>query len=314
MHATRAATITDCLGRARIRVPSSPPRGEVCLATVASAGFESLLDDLLGSFVENSRCDDAVLAVLGLDATDGCRAVAARHGAVVIDCLPLVGPNATSKAVLYSIAHLVAAERFICVDADMLVLGDLRPVVAAIDACADGTVLACREGNRRWVADLGDAMVRVYGGRRQDLQHLGGGGQAAYGLVVNDGLFAARRGALLAVDSAIRGIHGARAWVDERPDVWWRNQLVFNVALARLGAGVELDPVYNIQLQGQDVALSRGGDGRPRVTWQGRDVRGLHFNGSGRVRYSRLRSVLAGAGGRPSRHLDAPSAASASRP
>jgi predicted O-methyltransferase YrrM len=70
--------------------------------------------------------------------------------------------------------------------------------------------------------------------------------------------------------------------------VWWRNQFIFNLALARLGCGVELSPVYNVQLNVQDVEASVS-EGRARAVWRGRQARVLHFNGAGRKKYPELR-------------------------
>ena len=96
----------------------------------------------------------------------------------------------------------------------------------------------------------------VYGGSDADLHRLGVTAQeAAFPLVVNDGIFAGSREALLALDGAIRAMPLATRWVDERHNIWWRNQFIFNLALARLRCGIELDSSYNVQLHVQDVQL-----------------------------------------------------------
>ena len=65
--------------------------------------------------------------------------------------------------------------------------------------------------------------------------------------------------------------------MDERRDVWWRNQFVFNLALARLRCAVELDPVFNIQLNAQEVDLSADRETAMSAHWHGQLVRVLHF-------------------------------------
>jgi len=84
----------------------------------------------------------------------------------------------------------------------------------------------------------------------------------------------------------------AIAWCAERPRIAWRNQLIFNLALARLRCGVELAAAYNVQLHAQDVELDLSG-ARPRARWQGHDVRVLHLSGSGRRKYPRLSGLYA---------------------
>src|SRR5262249_14337964 len=158
----------------------------------------------------------------------------------------------------------------------------------------EGSVLACREGNGPRPATLGEALRGVYAGRLADLARLGGGaaGEADYPLGVNDGLFAAGRPALLALDATLRRWPRGPRWVDERPDVSWRNQFVFNLALAAGRCGVELDPIFNVQLNSQEVAWRQEG-ARLRASWNGRDVRVLHFNGLGRAKYPGRRGLFA---------------------
>ncbi len=294
-HPARPASLLDCLGRAEIELPAVAPRAARCIATVVSPGFEHLLDDMLGSLVAYGGCPDALLVVFGVEAGDECRRVAEKYGATFIPCAKRAHINSTVKSVLYTAARVVDASHFVCLDADMLVLGDLRPVFGALEACTEGTILACREANGPAFSNLEQALCSVYGGRASDLAKLVGqnlDGEGAYPLVVNDGLFAAGKTALLALDGLIRGWPRAPAWVDERHDIWWRNQFVFNLALAHLRCGVELDPVYNVQLNSQDVELNYT-DGRARALWRGRRARVLHFNGLGRNKCAESRGGFA---------------------
>lgn len=292
--AERTPTRVCALARTEIAIPNPLPRARRCIATTVSAGFAGHLDDLLGSVVAHARCDDALLAVFAVDPDDECRRVADRYGAVLVQCAPRAPVNSTVKAVLYTAAHAIDADEFVCLDGDMLVLEDLRPLFAALSTHAPGSVLACREGNGRWYANLMHALTTVYGGRAYDLDRIGGtAADGGYELVVNDGTFAAGREALLTLDGELRRWTGAPGWVDERPHIYWRNQLVFNLALARLGCGVEIDPAFNIQLNSQDVEIGWR-DGRVAAHWQGRRARILHFNGLGRYKHPEWRGWYAG--------------------
>ena len=278
-------TLVDCLARAEITLPAVTPRAERCVGTVVSPGFEHMLDDMLGSFYANARCQDATVVVFGLNANEACERVVAKYRATLVRCEPRSQVNPMSKAVLYSAARVVEAERFLFLDADMLVLQDLRPVFAAIEACPSGSILACREGNNAALNNLGQAVYVVYGGTDADFHRLDvTSEEAAYALVVNDGTFAASRDALLALDGTIRAMPQAARWVDERHNIWWRNQFIFNLALARLRCGVELDSSYNVQLHVQDVAL-RQDHARLAADWHGRPARVLHFSGAAKAKY-----------------------------
>lgn len=285
----------DCLGRAEMIVPHQLPRAERCIATVVSPGFESLLDDMLGSLYANGGCQDAALVVFILDGNEACERVAAKYQARVIRCKSRARINQTSKSALYSVARVIDARHYLCLDADMMALAHLRPVFATLDALPESSILVCREGNSAQSNHLGYALRLIYGGGDQDAQWLGmTPEEEAYSLVVNDGLFAGSRAALLALDGVIRAMPQAAAWVDGHGTVAWRNQFIFNLALARLKCGVELDAAYNVQLHVQDVDFYQEG-ACVRATWHGRRARVLHFSGGAKRKYPEWQGKFANA-------------------
>jgi hypothetical protein len=284
---------TDALGRVDVDVAAGLPATERCIATVVSPGYAHLLDDMFASLAANGRCDDAIKVVFGINLDDQCRRVIARHGALAIRCRPRARMEPAIKAVVYSVARFVDAAQFLCLDADTLILGDLRPVFDAIPACAPGSILVCRD------AFLGQGsllreLCTHYAGRREDFDVLLGRtfDEPSYPLAVNDGVFAGGRAALVGLDQLIRNMPNAIGWIDQRPDHGWRNQFVFNLALARMNCGVELDVTYNLQVHMSDVDLTVT-SGRVEASWRGRPVRVLHFCGWGRDRYPECRGLYA---------------------
>jgi predicted O-methyltransferase YrrM len=312
-----SSTLVDCLGRAEITLPDKPISAERCIATIISSqgssprpgypfrkNYLGYLDDMLGSLAANADCRDArvVVFVVG-DEPEGER-IASKHGATIVPCRPLTKINTGLKSVMYSIARVVSARFFLCLDADMLILGDLKPIFSALEVLPESTVLAAPDCNHTEPMTLLDALQRIYWGSEVDLYRLLGtpNHEAQYPLVVNDGLFAASRTALLAVDKCIRAMPEAVAWTDERDDIWWRNQFVFNLALAKLRCGMHLDHSYNLQLHSQDAEVHCG-PGGPRAYWQGRPVKVLHRSGQGPEKhpdligsYSRIERPLNGPG------------------
>jgi predicted O-methyltransferase YrrM len=293
----RPSMLVDCLRRVEITLPNKALSAKHCFATVVSPGVTDLADDMLGSLCANGACHDALLVVFAINPNEACVEIANKYHAQLLPCHPLTRINAMSKALLYSVAQAVDAEHFICLDADTLVLDELRSVFAALEACPEGAILACREGNGcGWhnFSNLNHALCSVYGGRESDWHKFGGMSkeEGAYTLVVNDGVFAGSRSALLALDGVVRAMNGALAWMDERHDIWWRNQFVFNLALARLGCGMELDGIYNVQLNSHDVEFTNE-RGRLRAIWHNRSARVVHFNGLGRKKYPEWRNRYA---------------------
>jgi predicted O-methyltransferase YrrM len=284
----------DALGFSEISPLPPLPTAERCVAVLASAGYSELLDDMLGSLTANGECQDARLVVMVLGECADCDRIIAKYRALPVACRPLRPPGVASKVALYSVALAVDAKRIVCLDVDTLVLGSLEPLFAALDALPHTSVLAAPEGNGPHFVDLGAALDHelVYRGSRADVASITGSPQdlCGYPLVVNSGVFAGWRQALLALDGSIRSMPGAVAWIDAAPRIWWREQFIFNLALARLDCGVELDPVYNLQLTSGEVERATA-NGREVQTWEGRPVHVLHFNGWGRQKHPDLRGV-----------------------
>lgn len=285
------APLRDPLGRVEIDGSDVQESLGRCLATVASAGYADMLDDLLGSFAGNGCCPDVTPVVFLLGDDADCKRVVAKYAALAIPCRPRGRRDVATKAVLYSVALVVEAEKYLCVDADMLVLGDLRPVFDAIDAVPAHGILACREHGAP-PGDACTAVASIYGGRNGDVASiLGPGADVPSTPILNDGLFAGSRVALAALDAEIRRMPGAATWVRAGPP--WRNQCIFNLAVARLGALCELDGAYNVQLHNTDVDVSDTPIGAS-ASWHGRPVRVLHANGAGRHKRPELQGRYAG--------------------
>jgi len=283
----------DCLRRAELTVPTGLPPVENCIVTVASAGYARLLHGLLASLRKYSDCPDALLAVILVDDDPECECVANTHGAAIVRARSLARKDQTLKSVMYSAAQVLPAQRFICLDADILVLGSLVPVFESLEACDSNTILACRDAFVR-SSSLMEALCTHYLGKPADIPLLlpKSKREGDYKLLVNDGVLAGTRAAFLGLARAIGSMAGAPGWVDQLPHHRWRNQFVLNLALAHLDCGTELDPIYNLQLHMTDIELSLQ-QNPPRALWQGRSAQLLHFCGWGRDKYPELRQAFA---------------------
>jgi hypothetical protein len=283
---------SDALGRVQVHRPETPALSTHCVATVVSAGYADLLDGLLGSLRAQNLPPETLIVVFNIGNDARCSRMIAHHKAYEIGCERQARCNAAIKSVLYSVASLVDADNFICLDADMLVLDDLGAVFEAINAHAPDTILIVRDAFLT-NGNLLKQLCSHYRGERGDLSLLPGpvSDESNYDLIVNDGLFAGSRRALLGIDNLIRNMPGAATWVDYYPDHGWRNQFVFNLALARLRCGVELDSRYNLQMHMND-ATPQVVDSRLRALWRGRHAHVLHFCGWGRDKYLEWRKRL----------------------
>ena len=286
----------DALGRVEVLEGQRDFQTDKAIITLVTPGYARLLDQLLGSLAAHGRCRGAVRFVFAVEPDSNCEAVIARHGATMVRCRRLGPRNQTLKAVLYSAASLIEARQYLCLDADTLVLEGVEPLFDCLEALPPQSVLVAKDAFLR-TGPLGDQLTRHYAGRDADLSWLIGAleDEANYPLVVNDGVFASSRRGLLALESLLRSWPNAIAWMDQLHDHGWRNQFLFNLALARLRCGVELDETFNLQMHVHDALWQQRREGKIRATWRGRRVCVLHFCGWGRGKYIRWRQgVISG--------------------
>ncbi len=282
----------DCLNRVSVQCPPKIESTRRCIVTMASAGFEQHLADLLGSLKANGECDDVPICVFVVGNAPEIDRIVSHLNCIPIHC-QAVGPvNATLKSAMYSLSHLVPADEFLCLDSDMLVLQSVRPLLDAVTACCNRAILVARESNGPRYADLQDALCRVYHsdpnnfcgkyGIEKDLLR--------YPLVVNDGMLAGSRQAFINLARCIRGFHRITEWVDEHPELGYRNQFVLNLALAKLNCGVEASGDFNVQANYQRIDFTRIGQSLS-AAWSQGAARIVHFCGHSRNMYPEFRGV-----------------------
>ncbi|MFP2932390.1 glycosyltransferase family 2 protein [Pyxidicoccus sp. 3LG] len=293
-----AIQVEDCLRSTALPATSAPIRMERCVALVASEAHAELLDGALRSLALNGGIAEAVRVVFVVGPAPRCEQIARSHGALVLGCRALRPVGPAVKAALYSMATTVEARQYLCLDTDVLVLESLAELFEQHAALGEGRVLVARESMNANVRTLGQALASVYLASPNEVSRLTGGDPALLEAphVINDGLFVADRPALLAIDRTLREAPQVGAWVHARQHVWWRQKAALNLALARLACGVELDPVFNVQLHHEQVER-RVVDGRCSAVWQGRNAKVLHFNGSGRRAWDAWKHALLGSGG-----------------
>jgi glycosyltransferase involved in cell wall biosynthesis len=284
----------DCLRATTLR-PQDPIRCDRCVVLVATDAYAQLLDVALGSLARFGRIDDAERVVLLVEDAPRAERVAMRHGARIVKVRSARSHRPAVKAALYSVAALVHARQYLCLDADVVVTASLAPLFALHGELPAGRILVAREACTRPVNTLAEALVQIYRASPMELAMLTGTDQeiASYPLVANDGVWVSDRAALQQLDANLRAAPELASWVHARADVWWRAKAAFNIALARLACGVELDSCFNVQLH-VERAQPRSTRGESIASWRGRPAAILHFNGAGRATHHQWsRRVLA---------------------
>lgn len=294
-EATSEEICTDPLGRAEILLPRELPPMKEALAVVVSPGYEDLAGCLIDSFRRRGGCPEARVVLLAHGDSGKLYRLIDRHQALRIRWRPRAPLNCAIKSLVYTAGRILPAEKLICLDADMLVLGDLQPAFRALDSLPEDAILVCREANEPRHAHLEDAIAEIYQGTSDELTRLAGGRDFhRFDLVINDGFLAARPAGLNRLDAQLRQLRAEGVvWMQAAPASPWRNQFLCNLALAQLGTAVEWDPVYNLQMFYQQP--DEANPARQQATWRGRDVRVLHFCGPSRAQHDAWRSNGSGA-------------------
>ncbi|MBV9850463.1 MAG: hypothetical protein JO250_12385 [Armatimonadetes bacterium] len=298
----------DCLNRVFVSpaVPVGNPlnaSGGACIALVVSPGYEGLLDPMLASLARYGGCPDVRRLVVCVDDEAGeCRRVADRHGATVLPARTIARRCAAIKGALYSLARLwpVDAEHFLFLEPDMLIAGDLSDVFTALSVLHERQFLVARSHRppaQRLPAldsphDMAGVLTVDYYADPTDQARLTGEPDPPFFLFMNGGFVGASRSALLALDAEIEAMEPwATAWIEARPEIFWREEFVLSLAIARLRGVVEAAPICNAlsYVHALDVRL---GEGPARISHAGRPVRIVHFPGRERPLYAEVRALL----------------------
>lgn len=286
----------DCLGRARFtRVRAAT--ASLVVATIASAGYEQQIDDLLTTLELFAPLADVLPVVLvaetELGSGRGLYEVAARHGALAVPCFASCQIDASIKALLYSIARIVPASKYLCLDSDVFVLDDLKELRAAIDdnpnrilaAMSSSTTDDDQPRSLRYVA------TRYYSASADQAAALERY-NSKYFLRLNSGVYAGDRAALLSLDAQLRKMQpGALPFINSGTSRV-ADELVFSLAVGKIGGVVELDKWHNLQMYAEDAApvATRSG----YQAWHGdQRVKFLHFAAQeGRAKLAKWREVF----------------------
>ena len=252
---------TDCLDRCRVPVSGGRLKCRVCVAFVATPGFERPLDMCLRSLERNGGLGGLDVACVAFmpGADDACRQVCRRHGAVCVEPLALVPPHASMKGVTYSLPRWVDADCYVSLEPDMLVLGSLREAVENVLADRADRLYAvpnlpavqAREASLRdggpWPPDLQAWVDGHCAGDGDDLRFLLGDRPVRVREFCNAGLFLGSGGAFRRVEAQMLSMRPfASLWIDVG-HVHWRDEMVWNVAYSLAGNLAALPKSYNYE-------------------------------------------------------------------
>lgn len=285
----------DCLERLFVQAPAEPIACKRAVVTVASPGFEPMLDTLLQSLYrwggaglgEETETKDTETKVIVFAVGDTYDWVRRHHpSASVIRCEAAAPLSAAVKGVLYSCARWVDAERILALECDMLVLSPLAPLWRTSEGLRPEVMAGCRsqvEAERFRLAEVFGHM----GCPLSDWEWLTGRvGFPTGHFCFNGGLLVGGRAAWQGLDAAIRRM-GRRAvlWVEGAFQEGFKDELLMNLCLSDGGDTAEMAAGWNIQSydgkRGHWFQTERRSDG-VYYSRLGEPAKVLHFVGAQR--------------------------------
>ena len=292
LHESASPVMCGVLNRVHIVLPQKPRTVRNCIGIVGDDRTAEMLDNFLGSLYENGQVKDCHVVIMAEQGSTRVPVIARKYRAQLVEVRRVVDyAPIWIKTAAYSLAHIVQADRYLVFDSDMLVLDQVKSIFASLEAINTDSILAVRE---TWIprgVTLGELLLQhmePYAGNSATQGTLNlSPREMNYEFIVNGGLFGGSRKALLALDNVMRAMSPEGIiWMDQRTDLPWREQALFNLALARLGCGQELDARYNTQLLRQPDVDIQVHDSRIVALNDQKSVNVLHFNGDkGRERY-----------------------------
>ena len=270
------------LGVCRANIPSKIPSCETCIFTLVNPAYVGFADDMLGSLYTHGNVKEATIVLFVYENSPAIERLAKKYNAQIIECFTDRKNTLIFKTMVYSVAQLFHADEYLFLDVDMLILKDISNVFSIIRSCNKRSIVICREAG---LADesLGELLtggIKPYWGNEGDIAVLGfNDHEFNFKFIVNTGVFGGSRRAMLALDNMMRSMMpGAAAW-EACNHVDYREQAVFNLALARLKNYTELSEIYNMQLQHHVADFQTIQDGLVEATCEDKPVCVIHFNG-----------------------------------
>ena len=234
-----------------------------CLFTIVTPGFIEWLDTMLASAGTRGRLNNATLVVFAFGSSQRCEEVFKKYNAQVIRCGGRPSHYGLYKTASLAIAQVANAKKYLYMDADVVALDRITGIFDVLEGISEGQIMIARDAQSFRGETLGDHIAcgfTGYYGDSTDLDLLRmSRNDRDYDLIVNAGVYAGDRKAMLSLESAFDDTmpHGA-IWDKKKIDhkITWREQGLVNLCMARLGTAVEMSGMYNAQMHNDALGVT----------------------------------------------------------
>lgn len=298
LYKDRNIAITGALGDLLINLPDTIVNADKCIALVSTDNFIPEIELTLCSFCENGKCNGATIVVFAFGDISKYKLLQKKFNIIIVPCqLTTDKWSYKLKTAALSIAQIVNANKYLYLDADILILDDIKPLFDLVDLVPKDKVLVSREASVSSNMNLYDALSNnnsIYCCDPDGISLLNlTEKEKQYPLVVNNGVYIGGKQSILSLEHAVRSAAPNSIYWENRKiteKYYWREQGVFNLALAKYDIGIPMDYMFNLQLHCQQVEIDYHYT-PPLAMFEGKAVKILHFNGSGRNYCSELKQI-----------------------
>jgi hypothetical protein len=294
----------DVLHRAQVISPHI--YADRAIVTICTAGYHCWLDDFLSSLARRGQVQNETICIFVLDRDAKSMAVIAHHAQrhfrgqlKAIHARSLAPIQNNIKSLIYSASRFITAKSYLCFEADMVILRSIQPLFHTLE-CSSSHLIHTTPGAGlpRWMNVYQWAEEHTHG-TPEEINTMCGGqphdiDKFHFG---NGGIIAGQDRALVQLDRQLQKMQPrAQEWIDARPDVTWRDEFVFNLAVHELHAAAPLADHINTQLHDETTLrqLTTHGSGPSLHAYLGaQEITTLHFVGSAKQHQAHLRGHFA---------------------
>ena len=239
---------TDCLERLVVEQPYPPIECDRCICTVISPGYEAMLEAMLDTLVSYGQSPEARIVVFAIDGS--FEALTHRSEITPIRCRSIERPSAAVKGALYSAARFIKSNYFVTLEVDMLIVGSLQPLWAALEVTHSGALMGARHTSlaRRHSLKTTLSSEEL---RPDGLEFLTGNSSMDCPFWFNGGLIAGDQKALLSLDAEMRRLApNSILWMEgsSKPSFAYGDEFLLNLCIGLINNPVEIGTCLNQQV------------------------------------------------------------------
>jgi hypothetical protein len=283
----------DCLDRMEIELPDPAINCDCCICTVISPGYEDLLYGMLDSLNSYGGSHGATVVVFAIDGS--YEALEDREDLTRIRCRSLERLTPAVKGAVYSAARFVNANKFISVEADTLILGDLSSAWTLLDILSPEMLLGTRPSFRAERPRMSEFGLDVKHG---DMKFITGSKKDDGTFWYNGGVVGGSHTAFMRLDDTLRTLAPySILWMESGPP--FRDELLMNISISLMNNAAEMNGTFNQQFFSTErekwIQTIERADGLQYLQ-DGDPARILHFISLGRPLMANIKAEIAESG------------------